>query len=95
MGRTVPAFRPALEHEIKSWDEFRRGLKPEEREIFDAMMNYARIHADAGSLAARPELTQVVFMSMLIEQQKEIKKLQEQVKTLLEGKNILVGDDDD
>lgn len=82
MGRTVPAFRPALEYEIKSWEEFRRGLKPEEREIFDTMINYARIHADAGSLAARPELTQVIFMSMLIEQQKEIKKLQEQVNEL-------------
>ncbi len=34
MGRTVPSFRPALEHEIKSWKNFKRALRAEEQKIF-------------------------------------------------------------
>ena len=45
MGRTVPSFRPALEHEIESWKDFKRALRPEERRFFDKLMNYARILA--------------------------------------------------
>ena len=72
MGRTVPAFRPALDYEIKSWNDYRRGLRPEEQNYFDRMMNLARIHSDAGSLAARPLLSEVLFISILLEQQKAI-----------------------
>ena len=82
MGRTVPAFRPALEHEIGTWNDFKRGLRPKEREIFDKLAGFARIHADAGSLAARPELTQVMFISMFLEQQKEIERLNDKIKEL-------------
>ncbi|MCP4764105.1 MAG: hypothetical protein GY870_20195 [archaeon] len=87
MGRTVPAFRPALEGEISSWDNFKRGLRPEEREIFNTLSGYARIHADAGSLAARPELTQVMFFSMFLEQQKQIESLVKQVDELERKEN--------
>lgn len=88
IGRTVPAFRPALEHELKTWDDFKRGLRPKDREIFNKLVGFARIHADAGSLAARPELTQFMFISMFLEQQKKIEELETQIKNLekkLEG----------
>ena len=87
MGRTVMAFRPALEGEIKSWDDFQRGLRPKDKETFDKIANYARIHADAGSLAARPELSQVIFMSVLLEHQKEIECLKAQIEKLEEKLN--------
>ncbi len=48
MGRTVPSFRPALEHEIESWKDFKGALRPQEQEILNKLMNFARIHADAG-----------------------------------------------
>ncbi|MHA1727326.1 MAG: hypothetical protein ACTSWY_01180 [Promethearchaeota archaeon] len=82
MGRTVPAFRPALESELKTWDAYKRGLRSNDREIFNKLMGYTRIHADAGSLAARPELTQVMFISMFLEQQKEIELLNKKIKKL-------------
>ncbi|MHA1339321.1 MAG: hypothetical protein ACTSRZ_03540 [Promethearchaeota archaeon] len=85
MGRTIPSFRPALENEIKSWEDFRRGLKPDEKIIFDNLMNYARIHADAGSLAARPIVTEIIFMTILIEQQKLIDKLREDIEKIREA----------
>ena len=75
MGRTVPSFRTALEHEIHSWKPFKRAIRGEEKEIFDKMMNHARNHATAGMNAARFDVLEAVFMSIILEQQKEIEDL--------------------
>ncbi|MFX1280740.1 MAG: hypothetical protein ACFFA3_15295 [Promethearchaeota archaeon] len=90
MGRTVPSFRPALEHEIESWKNFKRALRPEEQKIFNKLMNYARIHADAGSMSARPMLSEVLFISFAVEQEKRIEKLEEKIK---EFEEIIRGKD--
>ncbi|MHA1642352.1 MAG: hypothetical protein ACTSUX_01695 [Promethearchaeota archaeon] len=82
MGRTVPAFRPALEHEIESWKEYRRALREGDQKVFDKLMNFARRHADAGSLASRPLLSEMLFMSFAIEQEKRIASLEEKLKKL-------------
>jgi hypothetical protein len=82
MGRTVPSFRPALEHEIESWKAFKRALRPEDQKIFDKLMNFARIHADAGSLSARPMLSEILFISFAIEQGKRIESLEKRVQEL-------------
>jgi len=87
MGRTVPSFRPALEHEIESWKDFKRALRPEEQTIFNRLMNFARIHADAGSLSARPMLSEILFISFAIEQEKKIIMLEKKVKQLEETIN--------
>ena len=84
IGRTVPSFRPALEHEIESWKDFKRALRAEDQETFHKLMNFARIHADAGSLSARPMLSEILFMSFAIEQEKKIAKLEEKIKELEE-----------
>ena len=84
MGRTVPSFRPALEHEIESWKDFKRALRSEEQKIFDKLMNFARIHADAGSMSARPMLSEILFFSFAVEQEKKIEVLEEKVKELEE-----------
>jgi hypothetical protein len=84
MGRTVPSFRPALEHEIESWKDFKRALRAEEQKIFNKLMNYARIHADAGSMSARPMLSEVLFLSFAVEQEKKIEMLEAKVKELAE-----------
>lgn len=82
MGRTVPSFRPALEKEIESWKDFRRALRPELQAIFDDLMNFSRIHSDAGSMSARPILSDVLFMSFALEQQKKILSLENRIKKL-------------
>ena len=87
MGRTVPSFRPELEHEIESWKDFKRALRPEDQKIFHKLMNFARIHADAGSLSARPMLSEILFFSFAIEQEKKIEMLEKKVKELEEKLN--------
>ena len=82
MGTTVPSFRTALEKEIESWKDFRRALRPELQAIFDDLMNFARIHSDAGSMSARPILSDVLFMSFALEQQKKILSLENRIKKL-------------
>ena len=82
IGRTVPSFRPALEHEIESWKDFKRALRPEDQKVFDKLMNFARIHADAGSMSARPMLSEILFISFAIEQERRITKLEQELKDL-------------
>ncbi len=86
-GRTVPSFRPALEHEIESWKDFKRALRPQEQETLNKLMNFARIHADAGSLSARPMLSEILFMSFAIEQEKKIEMCEKRIKELEEKIN--------
>jgi hypothetical protein len=48
-------------------------------------MNFSRIHADAGSLAARPMLSEILFMSFAIEQEKKIELLEAKLEKLEEN----------
>ena len=82
IGRTVPSFRPALEHEIESWKDFKRALRPEDQKVFDKLMNFARIHADAGSMSTRPMLSEILFISFAIEQEKRISRLEQELSGL-------------
>lgn len=45
-------------------------------------MNFARIHADAGSMSARPMLSEILFISFAIEQEKRIQKLEQELSDL-------------
>ncbi len=82
MGRTLAPFRPALDFELQTWNEYRRGLRPETRIYFDKVARIARQYADAGSLAGRPLLTEVIFFSVAIEQEKQIDKLKIKLEAL-------------
>ncbi|MFX1238047.1 MAG: hypothetical protein ACFFAS_11925 [Promethearchaeota archaeon] len=82
IGRTVPSFRPALEHEIESWNGFKRALRPPDQEIFNKLMNHARSHSDAGSMSARPMLSEILFISIAIEQERKIMELKNELESL-------------
>ena len=79
MGRTVPTYRNALESEILSWRNFRRALRNEEKATFDNLMNTARNHATASMNVARFEVIEAVYMSILLEHQKEIESLKKKM----------------
>ncbi len=75
MGRTVPTYRMALESIIRSWADFRRALPKEDREVFDQMMSRARMHASASTYAALSDPVEGALLSILLEQEKEIRRL--------------------
>ena len=80
MGRTVPTYRMHLEQVIRKWDNFRRALRREDRELFDAMVNKARMHSSASLFNVHLDPMESVFMSILLEQEKEISELRRKLK---------------
>jgi hypothetical protein len=77
MGRTVPSFRVLLESIVLDLSTFRRALRGEDRGAFDIIINMARKHASSSTVTPMLDPMDSMFLSMLIEQQKEIKHIQE------------------
>jgi hypothetical protein len=82
VGRTVPSYRQVLEAEIRRWEGFRKALRGNDLEAFDRMMNACRVFASAGSMATRPILAEAMFMSILLNQQKELNEIRERLERL-------------
>lgn len=68
-----------LEQVIKRWDNFRRALRKGDREIFDRIMNKARMHSSASVFNIQIDPTESMFMSIILEQEKEIENLKGKV----------------
>jgi hypothetical protein len=84
MGKTVPAYRMAIECEIANWKSFRDALATdEEKQAFDHVMDLCRMQAMAGSNACNPILFEPMVMSVLLGQQKQIRTLQRKIDALL------------
>jgi hypothetical protein len=71
MGKTCPTYRMLMEDEISSWREYRRALRREDQEAFDAIMDSARNHASASQIACRLNPFEAMVMSALIDLRKE------------------------
>lgn len=70
MGKTVPAYRMALEWEIDRWKGFKKALNSEEdREAFETLMDMCRNNAAASSNACNPIIFEPMAMSILLAQQ--------------------------
>jgi len=79
LGRTVASYRQALEIEIAKWEGLRKALRAADVEAFDRMMNACRMYASAGSMATRPILLEAMFMSILLNQEREIAEIRERL----------------
>ena len=80
MGKTVPAYRWALEDEIARWKGFKKALPSEEdREAFEEMMDLCRVYASESSNAANPIVFEPMVMSILLGQQKRILALEKKL----------------
>ncbi|MDH4213209.1 MAG: hypothetical protein OEV85_04760 [Candidatus Thorarchaeota archaeon] len=82
MGRTVRTFRDAIRIEEARWKEFRRTLRPAQREVFDRIFNYARSLADAGTMVPTPRITEVIFLSAILRMQEEIDSIGKRIQAL-------------
>ena len=79
MGRTVPTFTNLIDAELSSWSKFRRGLRKEDQEAFDEIFRAAKLHLAENFYAMRAVPFESMMMSILIEQQKAIRKLEKEV----------------
>jgi len=77
MGRTVPTFRNVIESFGFEWNDFKKALRNIDKDAFEELINHARRHAAAGSNMSNPNPFEPVIMSILIEHEKQIRKLTE------------------
>ena len=77
MGRTVPSFRVLLVEIILELSVFRRALHGEDKAAFDSLMNKVRKHASSCTVAPTLDPLDAVFLSVLVEQEKELISLRE------------------
>jgi len=82
MGRTLVTFTQLVQQEIDSWSRYRRALRREDQQALDVLFAVARHHASAGAYLARETPFEVMLLSMLIEQQKQVGILQQKVMIL-------------
>ena len=75
MGRTVLPFNQVLEQEFRSWAKFRRALRKEDQEAFDALFGAAKYHVAAASYASQLNPLEAIFLSILVEHQKALDAL--------------------
>ena len=66
--------------------EFRRGLRKDDREIFDELMRYAKTQIQAGVMASSPNPFDSMSLIMHIQLAKQVKALLAEVETLKKEK---------
>ena len=76
MGRTVASYRLALDDEISKWNGFSKVLRVEDQEAFEELMDACRLFASAGSNATQPILFEPMVLSILLFQQRKLKRLE-------------------
>lgn len=84
MGKTVPSYRIALEHEISGWREFKKALDIQDQEVFEQLMDAARSYASASGCAVNPIIFEPMVISIMLHQQRKIEKLEKELNTLKE-----------
>ncbi len=62
--------------ESAKWKTFRRQLRHDDRERLNKIFEYARMHADSGTVVSIPHKIDVVFMTVLIEMQRRVDELE-------------------
>lgn len=82
MGKTVESYRIALDIELQSWKGFEKALRLDDKEAYEQLTDACRNHASAGSNATRPEVFEPMVMSILLEQQKRLNRLEKELNAL-------------
>jgi hypothetical protein len=60
---------------VQQWNDFRRALRKDDREAFEALIKSARMHASASTYAISVDPSESAFLSMLLEHEKELMRL--------------------
>ena len=82
MGKTVPSYRVALDHEIQRWNGFSTALRQDDRIVFEQLIDICKNYASAASNATRPVLFEAMAMTILLDQKKTINQLQKKLQAI-------------
>jgi hypothetical protein len=76
MGKTLPPFSQLIEYERRRWMPFKKALPKADQAIFDRLFDCAKLHIQAGVMVARPWPFETIVMAMVLEQQKQMERLE-------------------
>jgi hypothetical protein len=82
MGRTNPSTTIVFQQEEAAFSRFRRALRRSDQLALDDLFTSARQHLAAAQYAAHALPFEVFLLSMLLEEHKQVMRLQQQVDEL-------------
>jgi hypothetical protein len=82
MGKTLPPFSFLIEQERRRWMPFKKALPKADQPLFDRLFDCAKLHIQAGVMVARPWPFETIVMAVLLEQQKQVERLQSMLDEL-------------
>ncbi len=82
MGRTIPAFRIALEEEISTWKDYKRVLSGRSRKSLEDLLNAARNYCSASSHAVRPVRFQGMFMAIALDHEVKLEHITREIEKM-------------
>ncbi len=84
MGHTVSAYSHKVEEEYRTWKKILKLETKEDKEAFDRLFTYARLHNSAGVYQSHPFPLHTIFFSILLEHEKKITEMAAKLKTMRE-----------
>ena len=72
----MPTIVQSLQAEEAAWKLFRRALRKEDQEAFDALWRFARYHAAPASMASRPMPFEAALMAMMVAVERQIMEME-------------------
>jgi hypothetical protein len=94
MGRTLPSITQAFLQEQQSLARFRRALRREDQRALDDLLGSARQHLAAAAYASHLLPFEVMLLAMLVEQHKQVLRLQQEIDVLQSTLRDIPSDDD-
>ena len=82
MGRTLPSITQSFQEEQAAFARFRRALRRSDQLALDELFIAARVHLAAAAHAANLLPMETFLLAMLLEQHKEIKRLNDQLEAI-------------
>jgi hypothetical protein len=83
MGRTLPTASMLIQQEEQSFARYRRALRRSDQVALDDLFASAHQHMAAAQYAAHALPFEVLLLSMLLEEHKEVMRLRQQMDVLL------------
>ncbi|MFH1721560.1 MAG: hypothetical protein ABH950_03035 [Candidatus Altiarchaeota archaeon] len=77
MGRTLATATMVLAGEFARWSKYRRTLRKEDKEAFDAMLASSKHHFSAVGYAGIVDSFETMAISIMLEQEKRIRRIEE------------------
>ncbi len=83
MGRTISSWRIIVEQEIATMSRFKQFLRPEDRAVFDDLLNQCKLYAPEAGVLASPVKEVPLLLSMIFGQHKRLTELEKRLNETL------------